>query len=272
MNPHPAIFIYCALPCEAKPAIEHFRLKKEIRVRPFAVYRRENLCLTVTGLGKQAMAAAVGYTQALLDGGEHPVLINLGIAGHRTRSLGTPLMAHKITDAETGKNHYPVPAYAYPCASAAVLTTSRPQLDYAHDDLCDMEASAFYETAIRFSTGELVQCLKIVSDNAAAPADGLESHRVTDFIGAHLDKLAFLIEELGNLALSITSDPCADFDRLVELYRFSVSERTQLQHLLAQRKLLSGESRFEFGRASVKKGKDVLRLLQREIDATDITL
>jgi len=61
-NPNPPrIFIYAALPCEAKPLVEHFKLKKDTTIQPFAVYLNQDICLTVTGLGKSAMAAGVAY-------------------------------------------------------------------------------------------------------------------------------------------------------------------------------------------------------------------
>ena len=77
------IFIYTALPCEAKPLVEHYNLKKDVTVQPFAVYLNHEICLTVTGLGKSAMAAGVAYTQALFAAVEYPVMLNMGIAGHK---------------------------------------------------------------------------------------------------------------------------------------------------------------------------------------------
>ena len=90
MKYKPDVFIYTALPCEAKPLVAHLRLKKEIGIQPFAVYCNDKLCLTITGLGKNAMAAGVAYTQALYAGIENPILINLGVAGHQSRTIGTP--------------------------------------------------------------------------------------------------------------------------------------------------------------------------------------
>lgn len=74
---HHRIFIYAALPCEAKPLVQHFKLKKAFTVQPFAVYGNDEICLTVTGAGKSAMAAGVAYTQALFAAVENPVLGHL---------------------------------------------------------------------------------------------------------------------------------------------------------------------------------------------------
>ena len=97
------IFIYTALPCEAKPLVEHFKLKKRLDVQAFAVYEHDTLCLTVTGVGKSAMAAGVAYTQALFNGVENPILINIGIAGHRDYAIGDLYLVDKIIDADSQK-------------------------------------------------------------------------------------------------------------------------------------------------------------------------
>ncbi|MGR8942283.1 MAG: hypothetical protein ACU83P_11910, partial [Gammaproteobacteria bacterium] len=161
----PTIFIYTALPCEASPLIEHFKLRKDLTSQPFEVYRRDRICLTVTGIGKCAMAAGVAYTLARTSAAEKPILLNIGIAGHAENQLGSIFLAGKIIDADTQRNYYPPLVFSPPCPVETVRTLSRPQSDYAETHLYDMEASAFYETAARFSTGELIHSLKVVSDN-----------------------------------------------------------------------------------------------------------
>ncbi|SMG63187.1 hypothetical protein BMETH_1512_0 [methanotrophic bacterial endosymbiont of Bathymodiolus sp.] len=32
-------YLFVALPCEAKPLIEHFKLKKELSIHAFSIYR-----------------------------------------------------------------------------------------------------------------------------------------------------------------------------------------------------------------------------------------
>ena len=267
-----SVYVYTALPCEAKPLISRLRLKKKIGVRPFAIYCNNELCLTVTGLGKTAMAAGVAYTQALYAGIENPVLINLGVAGHQTQAIGTPFIGHKIIDADTGKKYYPVPAYPLPCASAAIVTGSRPQLSYDHEYLCDMESSAFYETACRFSTAELIQCLKIVSDNSTEPADGLDSKQVADLIDCNIGVLDALVGELSRLAAQIAPIPLEHYDRLIGQYRFTVTEQNQLKNLLLRWQVLADSPAPPIDFPVLRKGKDVLRWLERQLDAVEVTL
>ncbi|MDD1641498.1 MAG: hypothetical protein LUQ68_08440 [Methylococcaceae bacterium] len=134
------IFIYTALPCEAKPLVEHFGLKKDVSVQPFAVYLNHDICLTVTGLGKSAMAAGVAYTQALFAKVEHPVILNIGIAGHKDHLLGDLFLIDKIIDIDSQKSYYPSLIFTPPCPTDSIQSSSKPQLDYDHPYLCDMEA------------------------------------------------------------------------------------------------------------------------------------
>ena len=122
-NP-PRIFIYAALPCEAKPLVEHFGLKKSTSIQPFAVYVKESICLTVTGIGKSAMAAGVAYTQALFSGVEHPVLVNIGIAGHKHHALGSLFLIDKITDFDSMRSYYPPLIFTPPCPTSPIQTVS----------------------------------------------------------------------------------------------------------------------------------------------------
>ena len=95
------VFIYTALPCEAKALISRLQLKKNLHIRPFAIYTNAEICLTVTGPGKCAMAAGVAYSQAIFSNIAHPVLLNVGIAGHYDSSLGQMFIAEKISDKNT---------------------------------------------------------------------------------------------------------------------------------------------------------------------------
>ncbi len=274
MNPQtpPRIFIYTALPCEAKPLVEHFNLKKDTTIQPFAVYFNQQLCLTVTGLGKSAMAAGVAYTQALFASVEHPVLVNIGIAGHKHHTVGSLFLIDKITDLDSHKSYYPPLVFTPPCPTANIQTVSRPQLDYDSQHLCDMEASAFYETAVRFSTGELIHCLKVISDNASSPAENIQSKQVAQLIAAHIATLETLLAELSRLAKLITAPEPKLFKQLTQRYHFTASEQGQLKTQLSRWAALTNVHVPEFDETSLRKGKDVLLWLDQQISKIEFTL
>lgn len=270
-NP-PRIFIYAALPCEAKPLVEHFKLKKDTTVQPFAVYLNRDICLTVTGLGKSAMAAGVAYSQALFAAVEHPVLINIGIAGHKDHTVGGLFLIGKITDADSQKSYYPPLVFTPPCPTASIQTVSRPQIDYDLHHLCDMEASAFYETAVRFSTGELIHCLKVISDNELSPAENIQPKQVSQLIAAHVAAIETLLAELSRLTELITTPEPAQFEQLIKRYHFTSSEQGQLKNRLSRWELLTDTQIHELDEAKLHKGKDVLCWLDQQIDKIEFCL
>jgi nucleoside phosphorylase len=274
MNPQnpPRIFIYVALPCESKPLVEHFKLKKDTTIQPFAVYRNQDICLTVTGLGKCAMAAGVAHSQALFTGAEHPVLVNIGIAGHKHHTVGGLFMIDKITDLDSQKSYYPQLVFTPSCATASIQTVSRPQPAYDPHHLCDMEASAFYETAVRFSTGELIHCLKVISDNESSPAENIESKQVSQLIVAHVATIETLLTELSRLATLITAPEPKLFGELIQRYHFTASEQGQLKNRLSRWAALTGSQAPEFDESRLHKGKDVLLWLDQQLNQIEFCL
>jgi len=266
------IFIYTALPCEAKPLVEHFKLKKCVDVQPFAVYVQGDMCLTVTGVGKTAMAAGIAYTQALFAGGNHVVLMNIGVAGHRDYAIGDLYVADKITDMDSRRHYYPPLIGKALCPSCAVKTSSRPQLDYDHAELCDMEAAAFYETATRFTTGELVQCLKVISDNQAAPANLIQAKEVSVLIAAHVATIEKLILQAVELAALMITPQTPLFEPLSQNYHFTVSAQTQLKAQLTRWAVLTDNQPLELDAAELHNGKDVLRWVEQQISKVDVFL
>lgn len=264
-------FIYTALPCEAKPLVEHFGLKKATTIQAFAVYSSQDICLTVTGLGKSAMAAGVAYSQALFPGSE-PVLVNIGIAGHKNHALGSLFLIDKITDPDSARNYYPPLIFPPPCPTANLRTVSKPQAVYDPHSLCDMEASAFYETATRFSSGELIQCLKVISDNETSPAANIQPKQVEAMIAAQITAIATVLTELNRLSHVIAAPRNATFERLLREYRFTVSEQGQLKHRLSRWSALTGTEAPEFDSDLPPKAKDVLLCLDRQIDKLEFSL
>ena len=266
------IFIYTALPCEAKPLIAYFSLKKEISIQPFAVYLNQNICLTVTGLGKSAMAAGVAYTQALFVSVGHPIMLNIGIAGHKNHSVGDLFLIDKIIDADSKKSYYPALTFTPPCCTGSIQTASKPQLTYDTPHLCDMEAAAFYETAVRFTTGELILCLKVVSDNQWSSVEAIQPKQVAALIAAHLATVESLLALAAMQSALITAPEPKLFEQLLQRYHFSVNERMQLKNQLSRWNVVTDHESLEFDETGLHSGKDVLRWLELRINNADFYL
>ncbi len=266
MNKNPITFLYVALPCEAKPLVKHFRLKKQTNLPSFAIFRNENLCVTISGLGKTAMAAAVAYSQALLGNSSNAVFLNIGIAGHKTYQPGKIFCVDKITDGDSGKNFYPPLTANLPCPTQPLLTVSSASSIYQKNNLHDMEGSAFFETAIRFTSSELVQCLKIVSDNEDHGIEKINPANAAQLISSSIDTLENLILELSKLAAKINPVNEDLYSKLENRWQLSSSNRKKLKNLLFNWQILTDNSALPAEILSCKNGKEFLLALEKAID------
>jgi nucleoside phosphorylase len=265
-NPY-KIFIYCALPSEAKAFIDYFGLKQVMTIRPFAHYTGNELCLTVTGVGKTAMAAALAYSQAAFLAVEQPVLINIGIAGHKSHALGSLFLIEKIIDSDSLKSHYPQLILKPPCPTLTVRTSSRPQLTYEHSDLCDMEASAFYETAIRFSSSELIHCFKIISDNQSSPANTVNPKQVIALISPHLPTIVTFVGKITEMSGLVNPEMTQDllFDDLTEKFHFTASQKMHLKSRLSRWRVLTDNQDLVVDEENARNAKDILIWLDKKL-------
>jgi nucleoside phosphorylase len=266
-------FIFTALPCEAKPLVAHFKLKKDQTSHPFALYYNEDTVLTVSGCGKIAMAAAVAYSLAKFPHSSHPVLVNVGIAGHKTASIGELFAGHKITDVETGKHFYPqLIAKLLPCSTLEIKTVSTPETTYADDCLYEMEASAFFEIATRFTTVELIQAFKVVSDNQHSDIRQIDAASASRWIAAKVENITEGIRQLEILAQSLEIKESPYYQTALEKWHFTVNSQLQLKALLQRWQVLTDGATLDFPEAELKNSKVVLQWLEQKIKALAFSL
>jgi hypothetical protein len=240
------LHLLTALPCEARPLIARYRLRSLAEEGPLRLHEGEGpggrLRLVVAGVGRAASAAAVGWLAGRLgaEGGrpECAAWLNLGIAGHRRLPLGEARLVHRIVEPASGRAFYPVFLFERPCASAELWTLERFDGAYPETEaLLDMEASGFFEAAARFSSAEIIHCLKIVSDNREAPAalDGKpDPARIDGLVTGHLetvDRLLALLQPLVAELQQRGGDP-PSMRECLKRWRWSVSERRKLRRLL----------------------------------------
>ncbi len=262
-----------ALPAEARPLIERYRLRRRAN-GPFPVYENDAAALIVSGVGRAKAAAATKCLHALA-GGRAAAWLNVGIAGHGERPRGEAVLAHRIRDDASARNWYPPLLFDAPCASASVLTVARPLPGYPADWVLDMEAAAFYEAACRVATAELVQVLKVVSDNAAHPAARLRAKTVERLIGDALPLTDAVVAALRGLASAL---PCAPIDEaalvpFLERWHFTISERHQLRRLLERWRVLAPEQDpWCEALAQARHGAEVLRRVERKLRAQPVRL
>lgn len=264
----PHCYFFIALPCEAKPLINYFKLKKELSLTAFSLYRNADITLTVTGVGKSAMAAGVAYTLALFPTAYPPVMLNIGIAGHCDQPLGTLFVIDKIRDQDTGRQYYPQLVATPPCLTQLLTTVSKVSSDYPEDSLYDMEATAFYETATRFSSSELIHCVKIISDNQDNHSTEIKPAQVSEWIIEKLPLIQQYKQQLNQLVVSDSPAHIQHYEKIISQWRFTNQEKIQLKSLLNKLNILMVTTPLDLiSLSEAPSGKVVLNHLRNILDA-----
>ncbi len=177
-----------ALHCEAKPVIDYYRLKKSAYHRGFDLFHNGDMQCVISGIGKNNAAAATAWVAALNQDAGSTCWINLGVAGGGGRAIGEICVLDKITDSLTGRSYYPAPVIDSRLATAGCVSLDIPSNDYQPQCLFDMEVSAFFATATRFSSTEQVHSLKVISDNEDHPPV-TDKAMISELINAQRDSI-----------------------------------------------------------------------------------
>ncbi|MEA3411560.1 MAG: hypothetical protein U9R74_08470 [Pseudomonadota bacterium] len=228
------IRIVTALHAEARPLIDHFSLRARQGKPPFPLFEGDDAVLVVSGIGRVSCAAATGWLGGATAPGGGSGWLNVGVCGHASLAPGTCRIAHRIEDATAGRRWYPPQILDNSCESASLRTVERPETVYPCDSLYDMEASGFYPSALRFASAELVQCIKVVSDNAGSDPSRITPGFVEGLVSEVMPRIAQFAGQIGKLAAdleSIHADP-PETAAFLSRWRFTVTQRHQLLELL----------------------------------------
>lgn len=259
-----------ALAPEARPLIDHFRLRRRAGTDAYPIYENDAMSLVVSGVGRVRAAAAVAYLHALYGPVANVPWLNIGIAGDGTRAVGTGVLAHRIRDAATQKGWYPPLIFTPPCETTEVLTVDAPMRAYPDGYAVDMEAAGFYPTACQFSTAELVHCYKIVSDNKDTPMEAVSAKATKALVAQKLDVIETLVDEVRRLSTHLSrvnADPPA-YDDFLRRCHFTVTERHRLRELLRRWRLLApDEDPLSAGAAKSCRASEVLGALEQHLQA-----
>lgn len=269
------INIVVALACEASPIVQHFRLKKLKQDHPFPIYDNGKIALIISGLGKVAAATAVGYLHALFAISRPSVWLNIGIAGHRFHPLGTGLIAHKILDHASGQSYFPCFTFEAPCLTTDVISVDQVEADYKYEAAYDMEASGFYAAAARFSTGELIHCLKVISDNQAFPAEQISKHLGQELVANHLLLIEDLCAELDQLnkSVALIYELPEEYEELNLRFHFTKSQQNQFKVLIRRWYAVNKvEISSSFELAKFSRAKQLISAIEDELESWQGTI
>ena len=268
------LHLICALKCEARPLIECFNLVHHGREDIFNCYHNEDreMSLTITGVGKINAAAGTMHAQSRFGIRETDAWLNVGIAGHGTMPLGTPLLANRINDIASGDIWYPQFVFRSPFRSCGLKTVASPSCHY-DEDMVDMEAAGFYASVVRSGTSELIHSLKIISDNELSHRHNISKKFITELLADKINIIELLADGLLELSAEISlADSGPDhYQTILKKWHFTQCQRHRLFFLLQRWQALRPEHEplVESG-IHLRKGSDVLDFLEQMLDATPV--
>ena len=272
---HPAhALVVVALPAEARPLIDHWRLKRDADSHAFPLYcssanSTTPVSLIVSGIGKQNTAAACAH----LYNGRKPrsnVWLNTGIAGHASQALGTTLICHCCEDASSGRRHYPPLLFNSACDSTNLITVDHVSEHYPENAAVDMEASAYFQIATKYTTAELVQSIKVISDNTASGIDHVDANKASDWVSSAIPSIEHTIDQLRQLSSQLPA-PDTPLPHPLSTLRLTVSQRNQVITLLQRWQAISnGATLPTAGFTPTMKSRDAIAALRDIVDAQAI--
>lgn len=228
-----------AFPTEALPIIREFGLKEKSNgAGPFPFYQSSEgeVSLVISGKGILNSAAATAALAASVD--DAPAAwINFGIAGSGNPDYGKTFLGSRISDEQSKRCWYPSP-----CGKAKVeperrplKTVGEPALQYPESGtLVEMEAAGFYPIALKCSTSELCQVVKVVSDDPDHPIASLNKEVLVELCEAGLQAILPWLESIRNIVSEereVGQKPEEYFD-ILEKFHFTETQKHQLSKLL----------------------------------------
>ena len=197
----PSLNILVALSCEAKPLVDFYRLRKQSSGTFAHFYRPAQsdgdyaINVVVTGIGTINMAAACGWIGARTSK-QRSAWLNVGTAGHATLAVGEVVQVQRSMQLHAKRAYYPPRVAKWVGEGCSLLSYNAPCTEYPPDQAVDMEASALFAIATRFTSAELVQSLKVISDNQQNGIENLNSVLISELIAAQVPRISEFADAL----------------------------------------------------------------------------
>lgn len=258
------INIVVALACEAKPIIDHYRLSP-VSAKPFSCYSGTidedfelRVNVLVSGIGSLNMASALGWLAAKINNTQSAWL-NIGIGGHATLGVGEIVRVHQSVDLVSGQSIYLPLVAKWAGETSTLLTHNSVVTEYPKDAVVDMEGAAFVKVASKFNSMELVQSLKVISDNQEHGVERLNAAVITQLINDNIDAIKHFIAALMDLQ-SPQLDLSA-YESLIASLHCTVSQRQQFLQLLVKLSAVSDLDKTTL--PLIKEANSMKQLLQQ---------
>ena len=104
-------------------------------------------------------------------------------------------MISKITDNKNKYSWYPSLLWKTKIKKAPLITVLFPKIRYTTNCLYDMEAAGFFKGARKYVGPEMVQSIKIISDNKKSSILSISSNKIENWILTKIDIINKLVNE-----------------------------------------------------------------------------
>jgi len=229
-------YICTALRAEARPLIDHFKLKAISPSHPFPLYENAKYRLIITGVSKVNAALAIGYWQGVFKKDPYPIFLNVGIAGDKNADLNQGFLAHCVQDRSW--QYFPIwiPNTTHP--KRKLITVDQISNDYPEDAMIDQEGSGFAHAASYFSIPELTHLYKIISDNKMHAPSKVTETTLKEQIRSHQGTIEDILEHLSYLKKELKTRAHPKTEAILNSMHFTSTETHQVKELLRRCHLL----------------------------------
>jgi purine nucleoside permease len=188
--------IITALPDEARPFIDRFRLASDENQSDLRVFSNETCSLLITGIGGNRVKSVLPVFLERISDFDNAVLFNIGIAGgHPDKTeIGEVYLVNKVNNDQT-VDKYSLTIPAKNGFNTMALTTVVKGITAGHvgyEGLVDMEAAIITATAVSYLNIDKIAVIKVVSDHMDIV--DWSSLDVYEIIRSKLDSICALME------------------------------------------------------------------------------
>lgn len=244
-------YIITALDAEARPLIEHYKLKRS-HTLPYPFYTNDHMLLIVTGQGREngmmGTSALCGFRRPQPD----DILLNIGIcAAPKHYAIGQLILIHQIKDSK--RSYYPDILYRHTFTEASLLCVNE-AASKLHEYPVDMESGGVFIAASRFFKLHQIALIKIVSDHfdpSSVTKDGVVSLILQN--SASIDSLIQALQSVQDSNVLLSPEEKAQFEMLKPL--FTHSQANQLEEALYYFKLKNPKRSIPFPSYEIPNSK-----------------
>lgn len=232
--------IVCALYCEAKPLIEALKLKKNISISRFQSYKNhdDSINLILSGVGKINSAVVTSFLAAKNESRLQSFL-NVGIAGSLNIKIGEIRAVNKIQDVKTKKSFFPQSQLLKKIQATNLFTVDFPNNEIPKDAMVDMEGMGFYQAAIKYTTQEFIQVLKIISDNVKEDLVKITEKVAERLLADQIETILNATEQMQQLLVKQCIKEDNNFQKIIAIIHFTEQEKIQLKRYLERAEIFS---------------------------------